>query len=71
MSSDERQQLVIEGMRTVSEAVDFTHLSRSMLYELMETGRLAYAKIGRRRLIPHRALVELMGESLVVRSAAI
>jgi excisionase family DNA binding protein len=53
-----------DGLRTIEEAQEFTRLSRSGLYELMENGALAYTKIGRRRLIPHRALVELASRGL-------
>jgi len=35
------------------------------LYLLMERGELAYTVIGRRRLIPHRALIELAARGLV------
>jgi excisionase family DNA binding protein len=57
--------LLNEGLRTVEEGQDYTRLSRSALYTLMERGELAYVKIGRRRLIPHRALLELAQRGLV------
>jgi excisionase family DNA binding protein len=60
--------MVEGGLRTVEEAREYTRLSRSALYALMERGELAYTKIGRRRLIPHRALVELARRGLVVRA---
>jgi excisionase family DNA binding protein len=59
--------LVEEGLLTIGEAQEFTRLSRSDLYARMERGELAYCKIGRRRLIPRRALIELAQKSLVVR----
>lgn len=65
----ESREIVGEGLRTVEEAREYTRLSRSALYSLMERGELAYTKIGRRRLIPHRALVELAQRGLVVRSS--
>jgi excisionase family DNA binding protein len=61
--------LVEGGLRTIEEARQYTRLSRSALYSLMERGELVYTKIGRRRLIPHRALVELAQRGLVMRSA--
>jgi excisionase family DNA binding protein len=57
-----------DGLRTVVEAQEFTRLSRTSLYALMDRGELAFAKIGRRRLIPYRALVELVERGLVIRS---
>jgi excisionase family DNA binding protein len=57
-------ELVQEGLMTVAEAGRFAGLSRSSLYALMEEGKLVYAKIGRARRIPRRALVELAASSL-------
>ena len=36
----------------------------------MEDGSLAYCKVGRRRLIPRRALVAMMVRGVVVRESA-
>jgi excisionase family DNA binding protein len=63
----DRADLVRDGMDTVPEAVAYSGLGRSTLYALMERGELVYAKVGRRRLIPRRALAELMERSLVIR----
>ena len=41
---------------TVPEVVDMTTLSRSVIYELIRTGRLGSVQQGRRRLIPADAL---------------
>jgi excisionase family DNA binding protein len=57
--------LLLDGLRTVEEAREYTRLSRSALYTLMNAGSLQYTKIGRRRLIPYRALVELAARGLV------
>ena len=66
MRDDERRELVADGLETVSGAIRWTKLSRSMLYELMTNGRLAYVSVGRTRRIPKRALVTLAAESLHV-----
>jgi excisionase family DNA binding protein len=66
--SSESTNLLDEGLRTVEEGQEFTRLSRATLYSLMERGALSYVKIGRRRLIPHRALIELAQRGLVVGS---
>lgn len=42
---------------TVPEVVQVTTLSRSVVYELIRTGRLASVQQGRRRLIPAEALL--------------
>jgi excisionase family DNA binding protein len=41
---------------TVPEAMALTSLSRSVIYELIRSGRLASVTEGRRRLIPALAL---------------
>lgn len=56
--------LVAEGLLSVGEAARFLSLSRSTLYELMESGRLVYVKLGRARRIPRRAVVALAASHL-------
>ena len=41
---------------SVDEAAAITGLSRDLLYDQMRTGRLAYVKIGRRRIITRQHL---------------
>lgn len=41
---------------TVPEVIALTTLSRSVIYELIRSGRLASVQQGRRRLIPAEAL---------------
>lgn len=41
---------------SVDEAAAITGLSRDLLYDEMRTGRLAYLKIGRRRIITRQHL---------------
>ena len=68
-SKSETPDLLEEGLNTIPEAQNYTRLSRSTLYGLMDGGQLAYTRIGRRRLIPHRALVELASRGLVPATA--
>ncbi len=56
--------LVQDGLVSIGEAAEFLAVSRSTLYELMDQGRLPYAKIGRSRRIPRRALIDLAQLSL-------
>jgi excisionase family DNA binding protein len=41
---------------SVDEAAELTGLSRDLLYDQMRTGKLAYLKIGRRRIITRQHL---------------
>lgn len=58
------QDLLSDGLVTVAEASRFLSVSRTMLYGLMDAGRLAYVKIGRARRIPRAALVRLAHDNL-------
>jgi excisionase family DNA binding protein len=60
--------LVEDGLETVEQARQFLQISRSALYQLMDTGRLAYVKLGKSRRVPRRALVELARQNLVIRT---
>ena len=53
------------GCMGVPEAVVFTGLGRSELYEMMSRGELVFTKIGRRRLVPKKALIEMLRQGLV------
>jgi excisionase family DNA binding protein len=61
MNNDE---LLQDGAIGIEEARKFTGLGRSVLYDLMSKGRLPFTKIGARRLIPRRALVEVLAQGL-------
>jgi excisionase family DNA binding protein len=50
---------------SVDEAAAITGLSRDLLYDEMRTGRLAYLKIGRRRIITRQHL-----ETFLARNAS-
>jgi excisionase family DNA binding protein len=60
----ENFDVVADGLTSVMEAASFLSLSRSTLYELMDSGHLRYVKIGRARRVPWRALHELAAENL-------
>ena len=60
----EREALVADGLLTVRECAEFLHLSRSTIYELMDAGELRFAKLGRARRIPRRAVIELAAREL-------
>jgi excisionase family DNA binding protein len=46
---------------SVREAADLTGLGRSTIYVLLGQKKLASLRIGGRRLIPHAALIALLG----------
>ena len=60
-----RDDLYAEGAMGLPEASEFTGLGRSDLYERMQRGQLVYSKVGRRRLIPKRALIKLLTSGAV------
>jgi excisionase family DNA binding protein len=53
-----------DGTLTIEQAIAFSGLPRTNLYEFMGRGELVYTKVGKRRLIPKRALVELLRQRL-------
>lgn len=57
--------LLGDGLMDVQEAAAFLRLGRSTVYQLMDSGKLGYVKIGRARRIPRRALIELAAASWV------
>ena len=58
MTIKSQVQSVEDGLIDVREASRFLSLSRSTIYVLMEEGKLPFAKIGRSRRIPRRAIIE-------------
>jgi excisionase family DNA binding protein len=64
-----REELVADGLDRVGDVAHFLSLSRSQIYALMAEGTLAFVKLGRSRRIPHRAVVELAEQHLVVPEA--
>jgi excisionase family DNA binding protein len=62
---DRNAGVTSDGFVSVPDAARFLQLSRSKVYALMESGELTYAKFGRCRRIPRRALTEFAEKSLV------
>lgn len=59
--------VVEDGFMSIREACAFLRVSRTEVYAMMERGELAFAKLGRRRLIPRRGLVESAQRAMVTR----
>jgi excisionase family DNA binding protein len=54
-----------QGSVTVAGLKAEYGIGRSTAYELMGAGRLPYTQVGRRRLIPRRAVMQLLAAGLV------
>jgi excisionase family DNA binding protein len=58
-------ELVADGLQRVTEAASFLGISRSHVYQLMDSGVLPYVKLGRSRRVPRRAVLQLAASRLV------
>lgn len=50
--------LLFDGFVSVTEAARLLSVSRSFLYAAMDRGEIAFAKFGRARRLPRRAVLE-------------
>jgi excisionase family DNA binding protein len=57
--------LSAEGFVSVLQAAKFLSLSRSTLYALMDVGQIPFARFGRSRRVPKKALAEYAERSIV------
>ena len=57
-------KLCEDGALTIRQATEFTGLPRTAVYKLLGDGTLPSVRVGRRRLIPKRALIELLAQGL-------
>jgi excisionase family DNA binding protein len=57
-ASAKKPDVTADGFADVHEAAAFLSMSRASIYKLMECGDLLYAKFGKSRRIPWRALRE-------------
>ena len=62
-------EILGEGLLTIIDAAEWLAISRSAVYQLLNTGEIAYVRIGADRRIPRRALVEYANARLVKRAA--
>ncbi len=56
--SSDRDRLVL----AVAEAAEVLGVSRAFAYELAARGEIPVLRLGRRRLVPRKALLEMLGE---------
>lgn len=69
LSTGTDQNLAENRLVPIQEAAAFLGVSRAKLYQMMDRGELAYAKVGRCRRIPKKALLEY-AEGCLVSSGA-
>jgi excisionase family DNA binding protein len=60
-----KPELTADGFADLHEAAAFLSVSRSSIYKLMDASELPYAKFGKARRIPWRALREYAARCLV------
>lgn len=63
--AERRLKLVEEGLLRVNECCRFLGISRSLVYELMDAGKIPFVKIGRSRRVPRQALKEFAASHFV------
>lgn len=63
--NDAALDAVSRGLTKVIDAAKFLGISRSKCYDMMADGTLPYAKLGKSRRIPVKALNEYAARSLV------
>lgn len=69
-TQSDAEDILADGLMTVREAAQFSGLGKTTLYGLMDSGRLAYVRVGRARRIPKRELLRFLAGQLVPRRTA-
>lgn len=57
-------EVMRDGLMTIGEACEFLSVSRSFVYQLLDTGQLPFVKMGKSRRIPKRALTQYAAGNL-------
>ena len=66
-----RHSVVSDGLMSVREVQEFTGLSEPMVFLLIRRGVLPSTQIGRRRLIPKKALIKYLESKTTYREKAV
>jgi excisionase family DNA binding protein len=69
MNIENDHEIVSGGLQRISETARFLGVSRSFVYQLMNSGVLPTVRIGRSRRIPILAVRELAASNLVCASS--
>ena len=64
-SSDAMTDMVSGGLLRITEAAKFLGVSRSMIYKLMDEGKLAHVKMGKSVRVPKNAVVAFAADCVV------
>ncbi|MBA4191977.1 MAG: hypothetical protein C0467_28695 [Planctomycetaceae bacterium] len=64
---DAVKELFASGSVTVPGLRSEFGISHSVAYELMQSGKLPFAQMGRKRLIPRRSVIELLAGKLIAK----
>lgn len=59
------ENMMMDGAFSVEQVSEFASISKTEVREQMKNGRLPYLAIGRRRLVPKRAVYKFLTEHLV------
>lgn len=65
MSAESKASLAADGAVSVDEACKLLGIKRTMLYRLMGDNEITYALIGKRRVIPRRAIQDFLAAQIV------
>lgn len=64
VSLAEAEAMCADGTMSVAEAEKFTGVSDSLIYEWLDAGVLPSVQLGRRRVIPRKALVTYLAKNM-------
>lgn len=65
ISNTQAAELCADGLISVPDAARFLGVCRAEVYLQMNRGNLPSAKIGKRRLIPRRAVVDMAAKAVI------
>ena len=61
---DASHELLADGAMQIADAVAWSGLARTKLYDAMNRGELPFIKDGKRRLIPKRGLMDYLARRM-------
>src|SRR5262249_54769110 len=66
MNANSNQEIVSDGLQSVSATARFLGVSRSLVYKLIHQGDLPSVKLGSSRRVPIKAVLDLASERLII-----
>lgn len=66
MNTDNKYEIVSDGLQSVSATAHFLGVSRSLVYKLIHQGDLPSVKLGSSRRVPIKAVHDLATERLII-----